>query len=86
MARGQTIKFLRTTRAALNNAKTAANLNQGEPYLIVDEGKLAIGSGPTSYIDVATGGGGGGGTGFFDGGSAASSYEASQHIDAGGAA
>ena len=52
MARGQPIKVLRTTRAALNSQASAAGLLVGEPYLITDEGRLAIGLSTTTYGDV----------------------------------
>lgn len=41
MARNATIRVLRTTRAALVAQANAGNLVAGEPYLIMDEGRLA---------------------------------------------
>ena len=43
MARGQPIKVLRTTRANLDSQASAAGLLVGEPYLITDENRLAVG-------------------------------------------
>ena len=45
----QTIKFKRATRAQIDAAATAGNLNLGEPYAITDEGRMAIGESPTTY-------------------------------------
>lgn len=59
------IKVKRGTRAQLDAAATANQLNQGEPYLITDEDRIAIGLSASSYKDFAklseAGGGGGGG-------------------------
>lgn len=59
-----TVKVKRGTRAQLNAAATANQLNQGEPYLITDEDRIAIGLSASSYKDFAklseAGGGGGG--------------------------
>lgn len=43
------LKVKRGTRAQLNAAVTANTLNQGEPYLITDENRIAIGTGSNSY-------------------------------------
>ena len=53
MARGQTIKFLRTTRANLETQKTASGLILGEPYLITDENRIAIATATNAYYDFA---------------------------------
>lgn len=53
MARDKTIKFLRTTRANLNTQKAANNLLVGEPYLITDEARLAVGTANNDYVDFA---------------------------------
>lgn len=59
------VKVKRGTRAQLNAAAAANQLNQGEPYLITDEDRFAIGLSASSYKDFAklseAGGGGGGG-------------------------
>ena len=52
MPRNQTIKILRTTRANLDAAKTASGLLQGEPYLITDENRLAVGTANNNYIEM----------------------------------
>lgn len=39
------IRVKRATRAQLTTAAGAGNLAQGEPYLVTDEGRLAIGTG-----------------------------------------
>lgn len=53
MARNKTIKILRTTRANLNTQKNANALIEGEPYLITDERRLAVGIGNNDYEDFA---------------------------------
>lgn len=53
MPRDKTIKILRTTRANLNSQKNANGLLQGEPYLITDENRLAIGTAANNYEDLA---------------------------------
>lgn len=45
------LKIKRGTRAQLNAAVTSNSLNLGEPYLITDEGRLAIGTGSNTYAD-----------------------------------
>ena len=54
MARIKKIQALRTTRAALNAQKAANGLLQGEPYLITDESRLAVGTAVNDYADMAT--------------------------------
>lgn len=49
MARGQPITVLRTTRAALDAQAAGAGLLAGEPYLITDEGRLAVGLTASGY-------------------------------------
>lgn len=49
MARGNTLKILRTTRANLNTQAAANNLLVGEPYFITDEDKIAIGTAVNAY-------------------------------------
>lgn len=64
MARNLAIKLIRTTKANLETQKTASGLLEGEPYLITDEGRVAVGTGVNSYSEMAkkseisTGGGG----------------------------
>ncbi|MEG8946617.1 hypothetical protein [Rosettibacter firmus] len=53
MARDKILKFLRTTRANLDNQKSLGNLIQGEPYLITDENRFAIGIANNNYEDFA---------------------------------
>lgn len=43
------LKIKRGTRAQLDAAVTGNTLNQGEPYLITDEGRIAVGTGSNSY-------------------------------------
>lgn len=47
------ILFKRGSRAQLDAAATAGTLNQGEPYLITDEGRVAVGLTSSTYIDFA---------------------------------
>ena len=47
------LRIKRGTRAQLNTAAAANQLAAGEPYLITDEGRLAIGSGTGSYVAFA---------------------------------
>jgi hypothetical protein len=49
MARSNRISLLKTTRANLNTQATANNLILGEPYLITDEARLAVGTGVNTY-------------------------------------
>lgn len=42
------------TRAQLNAAKAASTLAQAEPYLITDEGRLAVGTAANTFADMAT--------------------------------
>lgn len=53
MARGALIKVLRTTRAALIAKAAASGVIQGEPYLITDEDRLAVGVSTGGYRAVA---------------------------------
>ena len=46
------IKFKRGTRSQLNTAASANQLEQGEPYLITDENRIAIGLTASTYQDV----------------------------------
>lgn len=43
------IRIKRGTRAQLNAAATANQLNTGEPYLISDEGRSAVGTSAGTY-------------------------------------
>jgi hypothetical protein len=43
------LKIKRGTRAQLNAAVTGNTLNLGEPYLITDENRIAVGTGSNSY-------------------------------------
>lgn len=47
------LKIKRGTRAQLNAAVTGNTLNLGEPYLITDENRIAVGTGSNSYVDFA---------------------------------
>lgn len=49
MARTNTIKVLRTTRANLNTQAGLGNLLAGEPYYITDESRWAVGTGTGAY-------------------------------------
>lgn len=62
MSRAATIRFLRTTRAALDAERDAGHLILAEPYVVIDEVpmRLAIGEGPGDYTDVGGAGGSGG--------------------------
>lgn len=53
MARGNTIRVLRTTRAALTAQAAASGLIAGEPYLITDEDRFAIAASAGGYRVVA---------------------------------
>ena len=53
------LKIKRGTRAQLNAAASAGQLNAGEPYLITDEERLAIGTSATTYQDFSKSGEGG---------------------------
>lgn len=48
-----TIKIKRGTRTQLNAAASASGLVQGEPYLITDENRLAIGLTVSTYAEYA---------------------------------
>lgn len=43
----------RGTRAQINSAISSNGLNLGEPYLVTDEGRLAIGTGSNTLVDFA---------------------------------
>ena len=47
------LKLKRGTRAQIEAAKTSNLLNLSEPYLITDEGRLAVGTGSNTYVDFA---------------------------------
>lgn len=47
------IKFKRGTKAQLNTASSSNELEQGEPYLITDENRLAIGLTASTYETYA---------------------------------
>jgi len=49
MARGDKIQILRATRSALTTQGSSNNLLAGEPYLITDEDRLAVGLGSGSF-------------------------------------
>ena len=44
-----TIQIKRGTRAQIEAAKAAGQLKDGEPYLITDEDRLAVGTDPDGY-------------------------------------
>lgn len=50
MARANLIRHIRTTRANLVTQAAAANVRQGEIYLITDEDRIAIGLSTTTFI------------------------------------
>jgi hypothetical protein len=52
MARKLAVQILRTTRANLETQKTASGLLAGEPYLITDENRLAIGTDVDTYMTI----------------------------------
>lgn len=47
------LKIKRGTRAQLNSAISGNSLNLAEPYLITDEGRIAVGTGSNTYVDFA---------------------------------
>jgi hypothetical protein len=47
------LKIKRGTRAQLNAAVSGNSLNLAEPYLITDEGRIAVGTGSNTYVDFA---------------------------------
>jgi hypothetical protein len=49
MDMGQTILVKRGTRAQIEAAKVAGQLNEGEPYLITNENRLAVGIDSDGY-------------------------------------
>ena len=49
------IRVKRATRAQLGTAAGAGNLAQGEPYLVTDEGRIAVGLGTTSAASMVVG-------------------------------
>jgi len=48
-----TIQIKRGTRAQIEAAKAAGQLKDGEPYLITDEDRLAVGVSPNGYSSFA---------------------------------
>jgi hypothetical protein len=55
------IQIKQGTRGDLDTAAGASGLHQGEPYLITDEGRLAVGTGTGTYEAMAKEGEAGGG-------------------------
>lgn len=53
MSRGNPIKVLRTSRANLDVQKAASGLIAGEPYLITDEGRIAVATAVDAYQAAA---------------------------------
>ena len=49
----QTIQIKRGTRAQIEAAKAAGQLRDGEPYLIIDENRLAVGTSTSGYSSFA---------------------------------
>jgi hypothetical protein len=45
------IRFKRGTRAQIDSAASAGQLSEAEPYLLTDEGRMALGLSATSYAD-----------------------------------
>jgi hypothetical protein len=54
MAREIPLQILRTTRAALDAQAGASGLLAGEPYLITDEDRIAVGTATGAYAATAT--------------------------------
>ncbi len=48
-----TIQIKRGTRAQIEAAKAAGLLKDGEPYLITDENRIAVGNAPNGYSSFA---------------------------------
>jgi hypothetical protein len=48
-----TIQIKRGTRAQIEAAKAAGQLRDGEPYLITDEDRIAVGVSPSGYSSFA---------------------------------
>ena len=48
------IRIKRGTRAQLDAAAGTSALHEAEPYLITDEGRMAVGLGASSYAVLAT--------------------------------
>ena len=78
-----TIKLKRGTRAQLDAAALASNLVVGEPYLIIDEGRLAVGVAIDGYMAMELEGAKSASN--IDGGNAGSVYLPIQFIDGGNA-
>lgn len=57
------LRVKRGTRAQLDAAAAASQLREGEPYLITDEGRFAVGLSATTYEAAAIEGEGGAGSG-----------------------
>ena len=49
----RTIQIKRGTRAQIEAAKAAGQLRDGEPYLITDENRIAVGVSPSGYSSFA---------------------------------
>lgn len=47
------LRIKRGTRAQLDAAQTAGTLAAGEPYLITDESRLAVGTAADAYAEMA---------------------------------
>lgn len=47
------IRIKRGTRAQIEAAKTAGDLAAGEPYLITDESRIAVGTANNAYTAMA---------------------------------
>jgi hypothetical protein len=48
-----TIQIKRGTRAQIEAAKAAGQLKDGEPYLIIDEDRIAVGTSSSGYSSFA---------------------------------
>lgn len=81
------VKIKRGTRAQITTAATNNQLAAGEPYLITDEARIAVGTSASSFMDFAklseAGGGGGSTNTAIEGGFPDSSYAAITPIDGG---
>ena len=78
------LRIKRGTRSQLNTAASGSGLKAGEPYLITDESRIAVGLTAATYQDFLKVGEVSGGRNI-DGGAASTVYLATQLINGGGA-
>lgn len=82
------LQIKRGTRAQIDAAAASGQLKAGEPYLITDEDRAAVGISTTTYESFAKeseAGGGAAGEASIDGGFANSVYTAAQTVNGGSA-